>query len=66
MTFTFWEESDKKYSLSHFSIILRKKIYKNIKEFYSNNDFFCIIIHFFFMILYIHISSYLNFDLFQY
>ncbi len=64
MTITFWGESNDKCSLSHFNIVLRKKVYKDVKDFYSNNDILCIIIHSFFIVLCIHISSCLDFNLF--
>lgn len=43
--YTFWRKSNNKYFFLHFRIVLRKKVYKNVKDFYLNNNFFHTIIH---------------------
>lgn len=64
-TFTFWGQSNNECFFLHFSIALKRKIYKNVKDFYSNNDFFCTIIHFNIIALCIHESGRTKFNLFQ-
>lgn len=66
-TFIFLGMSNDEYSsFLHFSIVLRRRIYKNINDFYLNNDFFQTIIHSYIIILCIYKSNYTKFDLIQY
>ncbi len=64
-TFTFWRKSNNKCSLLRFSIALRKKVYKDIKDFHSNDDCFLTIIHSHLITFCMHESSCPDFDSFQ-
>ncbi len=64
--FTFWGESNDECFLLRFSIALRKKVHKDIKDFHSNNDFFRTIIYSYLFTLCMHESGCPNFDSFQY
>ena len=63
--FIFWGELNDECSFLDFSIALNRKVHKNVKDFYSNNDFFLIIVYFYLINFCIHESGYPNFDLFQ-
>ncbi len=64
-TFTFWGESNDECSLSRFSIALRRKVHKDVKDFHSNNDFFRTIIHSHIIALCMHKLGCPEFDSFQ-
>ena len=64
-TFTFWGQSNDECSFPRFSIALKRKIHKDFKDFYSNNDFFHIILYFHIIAFCMHKSGRAKFDLFQ-
>ncbi len=65
-TFTFWGESNDECSLLRFSIALRRKVHKDVKDFHSNDDFFRTIIYSHLIAFCIHELGYPDFDSFQY
>ena len=64
-TFTFLGQSNDECSLLRFSIALRRKVHKDVKDYHSNNEFFRIIIHSHIIALCMHESGCAKFDSFK-
>ena len=64
--FTFWKKSNDKNFLLHFTISMKWKIQKDVKDFNLNNIFFYTIIDFYVIAFYIYESDCPEFYLFHY